>query len=32
MRNNINKITELSLGGKGIIGAVMSFVFVGTQF
>ena len=27
--NNINRITELSCWGKGIIGVVMSFVFVG---
>ena len=30
MRNNINRITELSCWAKGIIGVVMSFVFVGT--
>ena len=29
MCNNINRITELSRWGKGIIGVVMSFVFVG---
>ena len=30
MRNNINRVTELSCWAKGIIGLVMSFVFVGT--
>ena len=30
MRNNTNRITELSCWGKGIIGVVMSFFFVGT--
>ena len=30
MRNNINRITELSFWGKGIISVVMSFIFVGT--
>ena len=29
--NNINRITELSYWAKGIIGVVMSFVFVGTS-
>ena len=32
MYNNINRITELSCVAKGIIGVVMSFVFVGKLF